>query len=247
MSPSWRPILIAGGFGIGIAVVALLAVIAYALLSGDGDGQPDQQAANLTATLAPTLTLQPTPTPTPQPAPTPTPTLQPEQSTPTLHPPTPTPEPAPLPSLDEARALHTIKVNAGDSPDAIIAAYGSGFSNQILPNFDPPVMRRMEHSGLGLAFLFNRDRLCCIEVTKRFDGQVFGSSIGDPISRAIAIYGDDYSTFESAAMNVGEVDVYSWERLFPNWFFDVKDGVIVGFRFHDGSIYGVWDIVQPSP
>jgi hypothetical protein len=95
VSPLWRRILVAVGFGIGIAVVALLAIIAYALLSDEGGGPPPQVA-------------QPTETATPRPSPTATPRASPTAALPTVTPeatqqatPQATEEPPPAPVIQE--------------------------------------------------------------------------------------------------------------------------------------------------
>jgi hypothetical protein len=207
----------------------------------------EEEEEKATATPSPTVTLTPQATPSPEVTPTPEPTPTPEvtpfgEPTPTRSPEPVVEEEPPLPSIDEAKSRHTIEVKAGDSSADIIAAYGQPSSDEILPNFDPPVMRMMRYSSLGLAFMLNSDRLCCITVTKPYSGEVFGLKIGDPISRAIAIYGDEYSTFETAAIIGidGLVLAHFWDTFLPNWFFYSQDDTIVGMKLHDPSIYGSW-------
>jgi hypothetical protein len=169
------------------------------------------------------------------------PTLIPPE-VPALEPPPPA---SPL-SIEEARSRHSIMVNPGDSASAIISAYGQPSSDEVLSNFDPPVMRQMRYGSLGLRFMLNRDRLCCIDVTQQFQGEVFGLKIGDSLSAAVAIYGDKYHTFDTAVLGVsGSVRAYSWTSQLPNWFFYEQNGVIVAMSLFVRSIYGNWVAETP--
>lgn len=132
--------------------------------------------------------------------------------------------------------MHTITVEAGASSADIIATYGQPSHDYWPENFDPPVRHIMDYRDQGLEFGLTRDKLSDIHATPNFQGEVFNLRIGDPINRAIAIYDNDYSTFESG----GITPTYYWEAHLPNWFVYVKDDVIMAFRLHDKSFYGSW-------
>jgi len=147
----------------------------------------------------------------------------------------------PLPSsIAAAKQMHTIQIEAGASSADIIAVYGQPSDDYWPENFNPPVRHIMKYRDQGLQFGLTRDKLSDIDATPNFQGEVFGLRIGDPISRAIAIYGNDYSTFESGTVEVGIAMAYYWEVHLPNWFVYVKDDLIVAFLLHDKSFYGPW-------
>ncbi len=157
----------------------------------------------------------------------------------------PTPILADLPTFEEALARNDIKVDGGDSAKDIISAYGQPTRDEILSNFDPPVMRSMVYANWHLKFLLNRDSLCSIHVYQGFAGEVFSLRIGDYVAAAIAIFGDGYDTFQTAASGVGFCDGYCWPDRLPNWCIYAKDGYIVEFGYFNRTIYGKWSVTPP--
>jgi hypothetical protein len=157
----------------------------------------------------------------------------------------PTPDLENLPSFEEAMTRNDIIVTGGDTYEDIISAYGEPSKDEMSPNFNPPIMRSVSYHDLDLKFLLNKDIICCIEAYDNFDGEVFGLKIGDYISKAIAIFGDDYEEFETAAYNVGMCDGYHWLDKLPNWHIKAKDGFIVEFGYFDREIYGPWSPELP--
>lgn len=134
--------------------------------------------------------------------------------------------------------MHTIKVEAGASSSDIIEKYGQPTRDYWPENFNPRVRYVMEYHDQGLEFGLTRDKLSDINVYSNFQGEVFGLRIGDPISRAIAIYGNDYRRVETGVVVIRTY--YYWEESLPNWPVYVENEVIVAFLLHDKSFYGSW-------
>jgi hypothetical protein len=146
-----------------------------------------------------------------------------------------------VPSISEALGRHTVRVKGGSSAADIRSFYGEPSSAELPMHYDPPVMYFMEYKSLGLDFALNQDRLWGIGVKEPFSGEVFGLRIGDPISRAIAIYGND---FKMSVQETGPArysfTIYSWKDKLPNWVFYVRAEKIYEFDFRDDDIYGYW-------
>lgn len=201
---------------------------------------PLSLSCSLVTNAFPGLAPSPTPTQTPTSTPSPLPSATPTNTF------TPTPTLRPLPgSVDEARQYYDLEVSEGEWASAVIEAYGEPASDEMLPNFNPRVMRVLSYPELGLEFSFNRNQLWGIDVTRPFDGEVFGLRLGDPIRRAIDIFGSGYETFETGHANMGSVLAYYWQADLPKWFFYTQDDMTVAIGFFDKSIYGEWNFTTP--
>lgn len=140
-------------------------------------------------------------------------------------------------------------VRVGGSRKDVERTYGQPSSNEVLPNYNPPVMRKLVYKNLGLTFFFFRNLLWGIEVKDPFQGKFFGVKIGDPVSRAIALYGYKGMTGTSPLAN-RPPHFYKWWNRIPectlkvhvknnrNW--EEEKNPIVGFSFTDSSKRGKW-------
>jgi len=154
--------------------------------------------------------------------------------------PTVTPSPPPA-SLAEAVARHSIRFRGGDSEADIRAAYGEPEGDVVHPNFIPARMHTLHYTKTGLRFSLNMQTLYGIDVCLPFQGEVFGMRLGDPIERAIAVFGPPDKTFEPGIERFGRVTAYRWDTdPLRNWTFYTYGDRIVAVRFSDGAYFGEW-------
>jgi len=144
---------------------------------------------------------------------------------------------------------YTLPVKVGDTRSEVVRFLGEPTSSKMLPNFDPPVMTEVEYIHLGLKFSYCRNQIYAIMIGKPFDGNFYGLKIGDPISKAIGIFGDHFRG--SPPFSRRPTHFYRWKDLMPRSTMKVyveesrstvppERNPIVGFSFTDWSKRGDW-------
>lgn len=150
----------------------------------------------------------------------------------------PSPPPA---SLSEAAARHPIRFRGGAGEADIRAVYGEPEGDVVLQNFRPATMHILHYTKLGLRFNFNMETLYGIDVCLPFQGEVFGMRLGDPIERALAVFGPPDKTFEPGIERFGRVTAYRWNTdPLQNWTFYTYADRIVAVHFYDEAHFGKW-------
>lgn len=143
---------------------------------------------------------------------------------------------------------NTVKVRVGDLRRDVESIYGEPSSIEVLPRYNPPVMRKIMYKDLGLNFNFFRNLLWGIEVNTPFKGKFFGVQIGDFVSQAIALYGRKHTG--SSPFSKGPPHSYRWYNILPKCTLKVyvmnsrnckeDENPIIGFEFSDSSKRGTW-------
>jgi len=142
-----------------------------------------------------------------------------------------------------------LMVRVGSSRNEVTKIYGQPSSIEVLPNYNPPVMRKLVYKNLGLTFFFYRNLLWGIEVKAPFQGKFFGVKIGEPVSRAITLYGYKGMTGTPPFKNKPP-HFYKWWNRIPECTLKVyvkndrnceeEKNPIVGFSFTDSCKRGKW-------
>jgi len=144
---------------------------------------------------------------------------------------------------------YTVKVKVGDLRKKVESIYGQPSSIEVLPGYNPPVMRQLKYKSLGLNFYFFRNLLWGIKVYAPFKGEFFGVKIGDFVSQAIALYRSNY-TGSYPVPKKGPPHYYEWTNLLPKCTLKVyvmnsrnceeDKNPIISFNFTDSSKRGTW-------
>ena len=150
-----------------------------------------------------------------------------------------------LPTLSAAALLvhDNLEFFVGGTADTIIQAYGLAPIDYMDSQFRPPIIRVMKYPELGLEFALNKDRIYRFSASRPFTGKVFGSKIGDNISRLEAVYGPyetDGKLYQDKDLGLKVLTV-KWPLKLPQWFFSITEkGIITYFAFLDQDIFGTW-------
>jgi hypothetical protein len=150
-----------------------------------------------------------------------------------------------LPTLSAAALLvhNNLEFFVGGTADMIIKAYGMAPVDYMDSSYRPPIIRVMKYPELGLEFNLNKDRIYRFSASGPFTGKVFGSKIGDDISRLVAVFGA-YESDEKIYPNTDlglKVYYVTWPLKLPMWSLAVSEnGIIARISFHDQAIFGNW-------